>query len=169
MSVIPLRVERKLPLSFNLNGAGQDQITVENSFDNVSGVATVDDNIGIAGVNLSTNQSIPGIGEQAAMAASSEGVTSVSDGEVIDDLATSRHAPDANVTVRRGSRRTVRINTTTSQSDRVRYHRLDTGTVAISPGGGPDTVVARVTAAVHRITLAGQITLRMTTKTRKNN
>jgi len=119
----------------------QDQITVENSFDNVSGVATVDDNISIAGVNLSTNQSIPAIGVQGLFGTVVSEAESDADGEVIHASATVVSADsDANVTVEtldswpNGAYQYVHVAVGTESGT----INSDTGTVAISPGGGPD-------------------------------
>ncbi|MFB6224821.1 MAG: PGF-CTERM sorting domain-containing protein [Haloarcula sp.] len=118
----------------------QDQITVENSFDNVSGVATVGDNTSIAGINLSANQSIPAIGVQGLFGTVISEAESDADGDVIHASATVVSADaDANVTVQtldswpNGAYQYVHVAVGTESGT----INSDTGTVALSPGGGP--------------------------------
>ncbi|WP_434531452.1 PGF-CTERM sorting domain-containing protein [Haloarcula sp. NS06] len=129
-------VSGKLNESFS-----QDQITVENSFDSVSGVATVGDNTGIAGLNLSENQSIPAIGVQGIFGTVVSEAEADADGDVIHASATVVSADsDGNVTVQtldswpNGAYQYVHVAVGT-ESGTV---NSDTGTVALSPGGGPD-------------------------------
>jgi hypothetical protein len=77
----------------------QDQVSVENSFDNVSGVATVSDSR-IAGIDLSTDQSIPAIGLQGLFGVVASQAESDVGGDVVHASATVvSDSADANVTV----------------------------------------------------------------------
>jgi len=118
----------------------QDQITVENSFDNVSGVATVGDNTSIAGLNLSGTQSIPAIGLQGIFGVVVSEAESDADGDVIHASVTVVSADsDANVTVQtldswpNGAYQYVHV----AVGNETGTINSDTGTVAVSPGGGP--------------------------------
>ncbi|KAA9397850.1 PGF-CTERM sorting domain-containing protein [Haloarcula sp. CBA1130] len=118
-----------------------DQITVENSFDGVSGVATVGDNTSIAGVNLSGNQSIPAIGLQGLFGTLISEAESDAEGDVIHASATLASGDsDTNVTVQtldswpNGAYQYVHVAVGTESGS----INSDTGTVALSPGGGPD-------------------------------
>ncbi|KOX93238.1 hypothetical protein AMS69_11985 [Haloarcula rubripromontorii] len=118
----------------------QDQITVENSFDNVSGVATVGDNTSIAGLNLSGTQSIPAIGLQGIFGVVVSEAESDAGGDVIHASVTVVSADsDANVTVQtldswpNGAYQYVHV----AVGNETGTINSDTGTVAVSPGGGP--------------------------------
>ncbi|AUG47460.1 PGF-CTERM sorting domain-containing protein [Haloarcula taiwanensis] len=119
----------------------QDQITVENSFDNVSGVATVGDNTSLAGINLSENQSLPAIGLQGIFGVVVSEAESDADGDVIHASATVVSADsDANVTVQtleswpNGAYQYVHV----AVGNETGTINSDTGTVTVSPGGGSD-------------------------------
>ena len=117
-----------------------DQISVENSFDNVSGVATVGNNTSIAGINLSGNQSLPAIGLQALFGIVVSDAESDTDGDVIHASATIVSGDsDTNVTVQtldswpNGAYQYVHV-AVGNESGTI---NSDNGTVALSPGGGP--------------------------------
>ncbi|WP_199725391.1 PGF-CTERM sorting domain-containing protein [Haloarcula sp. Atlit-7R] len=119
----------------------QDQITVEDSFDNVSGVATVGDNTSLAGINLSENQSLPAIGLQGIFGVVVSEAESDADGDVIHASATVVSADsDANVTVQtldswpNGAYQYVHV----AVGNETGTINSDTGTVTVSPGGGSD-------------------------------
>ncbi|WP_336339231.1 PGF-CTERM sorting domain-containing protein [Haloarcula brevis] len=119
----------------------QDQISVRNSFDSVSGVATVGNGTRIAGINLSTNQSIPAIGLQGLFGVLVSQADSDAGGDVVHASATVvSDAPDTNVTVQtldswpNGAYQYVHV-AVGNESGTI---NSDTGTVALSPGGGPD-------------------------------
>ncbi|WP_137681830.1 PGF-CTERM sorting domain-containing protein [Haloarcula mannanilytica] len=118
-----------------------DQISVENSFDGVSGVATVGNDTGVAGINLSENQSIPPLGVQGLFGMVITDAESDTDGDVIHASATVvEDDPDASVTVQtldswpNGAYQYVHVAVGTESGT----INSDTGTVALSPGGGPD-------------------------------
>ncbi|EMA02074.1 hypothetical protein C437_16691 [Haloarcula vallismortis ATCC 29715] len=118
-----------------------DQITVDNSFDNVSGVATVGGNTSIEGINLSGNQSLPAIGLQGVFGMVVSEAESDADGDVIHASATVVSADsDANVTVQtldswpNGAYQYIHVAVGTESGT----INSDTGTVALSPGGGPE-------------------------------
>ena len=117
-----------------------DQITVENSFDGVSGVGTVESNTELGSFNLSGNQSIPAVGLQGLFGTVISEAESDTDGDVIHASATIASGDaDANVTVQtldswpNGAYQYVHVAVST-ESGTV---NSDTGTVALSPGGGP--------------------------------
>jgi hypothetical protein len=135
------RQSSTVTVSGELNGSfSPDQISVENSFDNVSGVATVGDTR-IAGINLSTNQSIPALGLQGLFGVVASQADSDAGGDVIHASATVvSDDPDANVTVQtlddwpNGAYQYVHV-AVGNESGTI---NSDTGTVALSQGGGPD-------------------------------
>jgi len=78
----------------------QDQVSVENSFDGVSGVATVGENTGLAEGDLSEGQSIPPIGLQGLFGMVITDAESDADGDVIHASTTVVNGDaDATVTV----------------------------------------------------------------------
>ncbi len=118
-----------------------DQITVENSFDNISGVGTVESNTGLGSFTLSENQSIPAIGLQGLFGTVVSGAESDASGDVIHASATIVSGDaDANVTVQtldswpNGAYQYVHV----AVGNETGTLNSDTGTVAVSPGGGPD-------------------------------
>ncbi len=118
-----------------------DQITVENSFDNISGVGTVESNTGLGSFNLSENQSIPAIGLQGLFGTVVSEAESDAGGDVIHASATIVSGDaDANVTVQtldswpNGAYQYVHV----AVGNETGTLNSDTGTVAVSPGGGPD-------------------------------
>ncbi|WP_228841817.1 PGF-CTERM sorting domain-containing protein [Haloarcula sp. CBA1127] len=118
-----------------------DQITVENSFDNVSGVGTVESNTGLGSFNLSESQSIPAIGLQGLFGTVVSEAESDAGGDVIHASATIVSGDaDANVTVQtldswpNGAYQYVHV----AVGNETGTINSDTGTVAVSPGGGPD-------------------------------
>jgi len=95
------RQSSTVTVSGELNGSfSRDQISVRTSFDGVSGVATVGNDTRLAGINLSTNQSIPAIGLQGVFGVVASQAESDADGDVVHASATVVNASaDANVTV----------------------------------------------------------------------
>ncbi len=149
-----------------------DQITVENSFDNISGVGTVESNTGLGSFTLSENQSIPAIGLQGLFGTVVSEAESDASGDVIHASATIVSGDaDANVTVQtldswpNGAYQYVHV----AVGNETGTLNSDTGTVAVSPGGGLITVVARATVAVPRTTLADRVMLGTTTKRTESN
>ncbi|MDS0221657.1 PGF-CTERM sorting domain-containing protein [Haloarcula sp. S1AR25-5A] len=118
-----------------------DQISVENSFSGVSGVATVGSDTGLEGITLSENQSIPPFGFQGLFGMVLTESESDTDGDVIHASTTVvADDPDASVTVQtldswpNGAYQYVHVAVGTESGT----INSDTGTVALSPGGGPD-------------------------------
>jgi len=119
----------------------QDQISAENSFDDVSGVATVGDNTRIANLALSANQSIPAIGLQGLFGMVVSEAEANADGDVIHASVTVvSDDSDANVTVQtldswpNGAYQYVHV-AVGNESGTI---NSDTGTVTLSQAGGPD-------------------------------
>jgi hypothetical protein len=118
-----------------------EQISVENSFDGVSGVATVGTNTGLADVTLSENQSIPPFGFQGLFGMVLTDAESDAEGDVIHASATVvTGEPNGEVAVEtlgswpNGAYQYVHVAVGTESGT----INTDTGTVALSPGGGPD-------------------------------
>jgi len=118
-----------------------NQVSVENSFDGVSGVATVGSGTGLAGATLSESQSIPPLGLGGLFGMVLTDAESDAEGDVIHASATVvADDPDASVTVQtqdswpNGAYQYVHVAVGTESGT----INSDTGTVAVSPGGGPD-------------------------------
>lgn len=119
----------------------QDQISVENSFDGVNGVATVGENTGLAEGDLSETQSIPPIGLQGLFGMVITDAETDADGDVIHASTTVVSGDaDANVTVQtldtwpNGAYQYVHV-AVGNESVTI---NSDTGTVTLSQTGGPD-------------------------------
>jgi len=136
------RQSSTVTVSGELNeGFSADQISVENSFDGVSGVATIGDNTRIGDVDLSADQSIPAIGLQGLFGMVVSEAESDADGEVVHASATVVSGDaDANVTVQtldswpNGAYQYVHV-AVGNESGTI---NSDTGTVTLSQAGGPD-------------------------------
>ncbi|MDT3435491.1 PGF-CTERM sorting domain-containing protein [Haloarcula sp. 1CSR25-25] len=119
----------------------QDQISVENSFDTVSGVATVGDSTRLAGADFSGIQSIPAVGLQGLFGMVLSEAEPGADGDVIHASTTVLSGdPDGNVTVQtldtwpNGAYQYVHV-AVGNESGTI---NSDTGTVTLSQAGGPD-------------------------------
>jgi len=118
-----------------------DQISVENSFDGVSGVATVGDDTSLADVNFDEEPAIPPVGLQGLFGMVISEAESDTDGDVIHASATVvTDDPDANVTVQtpgtwpNGAYQYVHVAVGTESGT----INSDTGTVTLSQAGGPN-------------------------------
>ncbi|GAA3867479.1 hypothetical protein GCM10022627_17710 [Haloarcula argentinensis] len=118
-----------------------DQVSVENSFDAVSGVGTVGSNTRLGSFSLSENQLIPAIGLPGLFGTVVSEAESDADGDVIHASTTIISGDaDANVTVQtldswpNGAYQYVHV----AVGNETGTINSDTGTVAVSPGGGPD-------------------------------
>lgn len=118
-----------------------DQISVENSFDSVNGVASVGNNTTLAGVNLSAGQSIPPIGLPGLFGMVFTEADEDADGEVIHASTTVVSGDaDGNVTVQtldewpNGAYKFVHV----AVGNETATINSDSGTVTLSQAGGPD-------------------------------
>lgn len=136
------RQTSRVTVSGELNETfSQDQISVENSFDSVNGVASVGNNTTIAGTNLSSGQSIPPIGLQGLFGMVVSEADEDADSEVVHASVTVVSGDaDGTVTVQtldgwpNGAYQYVHV----AVGNETGTINSDSGTVALSQAGGPN-------------------------------